>query len=288
VSPDGKYIAYSAGRVGQGFAPLWIRRLDSVEAKMIPNTDNAQQPLWSPDSQTIAFFADDKLKKVDVNGGPVQTLCNVLGQNFTGTWNRDGVILFGTQDTKGIQRISSSGGLPVQVTSVQAGQETAHLYPQFLADEDHFVYRAVASGLDSGNTYIASLHTADRKLLFKSDSSVGFSPPDRLLFLRDGALLTQQINLKTLELIGEPVGVAESVAIAANGRSGFSVSQNGIVAYSPGTNAAGESLQFVWVDRAGMLLSKVGPQAVYRSFDLSHDLKQIATHREEGSAGGDI
>src|SRR5262249_17232066 len=106
VSPDGKYIVYSAAPPGQAFGQLWLRRLDSVEPKPLPNTDSAQQPVWSPDSQTVAFFADERLKKVDINGGPVQTLCNVPGPNFVGTWNRDGVILFGTLDTKGLQRVS--------------------------------------------------------------------------------------------------------------------------------------------------------------------------------------
>jgi len=287
VSPDGNYLVYSANQPNESFGPLWIRRLDSIEAKPIANTDAAQQPFWSPDSLTVGFFADNKLKKVDINGGPIQSLCNVPGQNFGASWNAEGVILFGSSETKGLQRVSSAGGVPVQVTSVREGRESSHLWPRFLPGGEYFLYQAFFPSPTDRTIQIASLRSAEPRELFKSEFGVELAAPDQLLFLKEGALLSQRLDMTTLSLQGEPAGVAEAVGATVNGRAGFSVSQNGVLVYRSGRTMA-EPLQLAWVNREGKQLGTVGPPAVYRGVDLSADGGQIATHQEETGETGDI
>jgi eukaryotic-like serine/threonine-protein kinase len=287
VSPDGRYLVYSANSSSAGFGQLWLRKLDSTEANPIPGTDSAQQPFWSPDSRTIGFFADNKMKKVDINGGAVQSLCNIAGSNFGGTWNSEGVILFGSSETKGLQRVASAGGVPVQVTSLQ-DQEVAHLWPRFLPDGEHFIYQSLFPEVSDNSLQIGALKTGERKFLTKSPYGGDFALPDRLLFIREGALLSQRLDLATFTLQGEPQAVAESVGSANNGRAGFSVSRTGVLVYRRSEETSGEPLQPEWVDRKGQVVSKVGQPAVYRGIDLSPDGASMATHIEEAGEKGDI
>src|SRR5262249_1588647 len=113
VSPDGLHLAFTAATGGK--VQLWVQELDSTEARLLAGTQDARLPFWSPDSRFIAFFADGRLKKIEVTGGPVITLCDVevpLG----GAWSRAGVILFGRAGY-GLFRISETGGEVTQVTT---------------------------------------------------------------------------------------------------------------------------------------------------------------------------
>src|SRR5437867_1847559 len=130
ISPDGKRLAFVATSGGK--TQLWIRPLDSVTAQPLPGTDNADYPFWSPDSRSIAFADGGKLKKIDIPGGPAQTLCDIPGVMRGGAWNNDGVIIFGIT-AAGLYRVSSSGGAAVPLTTIEPG-EISHRGPSFLPD----------------------------------------------------------------------------------------------------------------------------------------------------------
>ena len=99
VSPDGRRIAIVATSA-DGKSQLWVRSLDTLTAQALAGTEGAFQPFWSPDSRFIGFFAGGKLKKIEVSGGPPITLCDAPDPRG-GTWNRDGVIVFGPTATFG-------------------------------------------------------------------------------------------------------------------------------------------------------------------------------------------
>jgi len=120
VSPDGSKVAFAASDSG-GNTTLWIRDLDSYTAQPLPGTENAYSPFWSPDSRFIAFSAGSVLKKVAVEGGPPQTLTTGASVDGTGTWNRDGVILFAAPRSA-ILRVSSAGGSATPATALDAGR----------------------------------------------------------------------------------------------------------------------------------------------------------------------
>src|SRR5262249_34826686 len=137
VSPDGRHLAFTAATGGK--VQLWVRTLDSTEAKLLAGTQGATFPFWSPDSRFIGFFADRRLKKVEVTGGTVRTLCETPAP-YGGAWSRDGVILFGRAGD-GLLRVSETGGEVTPVTIADRSRlVNSHLYPTFLPDGRHFLY----------------------------------------------------------------------------------------------------------------------------------------------------
>src|SRR5213593_2386928 len=139
ISPDGRRLAISV-RDSSGKSLLWLRSLDSLTMQPLPGTDSAAFPFWSPDSHFIGFFAGGKLKKIDVSGGPPQTLCDT-STGGGASWNREGVIIFTPDISNRLYRVSASGGVPTPVTTLdESHQETSHKFPQFLPDGKHFLY----------------------------------------------------------------------------------------------------------------------------------------------------
>ena len=169
ISPDGHRVAFVA-MSADGKSLLWVRSLDTLTAQSLAGTEGASAPFWSPDSRFLGFFAGGKLKKIDVSGGPPITLCDAP-DNRGGTWNRDGVIVFAPTNTSALQKVSASGGVPAPATVLGQG-ELGHSRPIFLPDGRHFLYSTIAPrpGL-GGPIYLASLDSAERKVLFNADSA---------------------------------------------------------------------------------------------------------------------
>jgi Tol biopolymer transport system component len=281
VSPDGRQIAFVASG-SDGTPQLWIRRLDSLNARTLAGTDGAAQPFWSPDSRSVGFFAGGRLRRIDVGGGPPQTLADApfpLG----GTWNRDGVILFGRAIGSPIFRVSAGGGATTPATSLdQTSGIAAHGAPFFLPDGRHFFF-VVGTGPTTGNLYVGSLDSNDAKLLLRSDSAAVYSPPGYVLFLRESTLMAQRFDLATLSMRGEAVAVAEGVGRFFTFVS-FGVSDTGTLIYRPAV--AGQT-RLAWVDRAGQAQGNGAPDGVYHDVSLSPDDKRVAFSRP-GQTGTDV
>ncbi len=288
ISPDGTMLAFGASTGRSGANQIWVRRLDAVDATLLPGTEGADTMFWSPDSRFVGFFANQTLKKIDIMGGPAQTLCPVPGQAGSGTWNEDGVILFSSASTGGIRRVSAEGGDPSQVTSVE-GAPGRHSWPRFLPDGRRFVFFDPDSAPDKHGVYLGSLESKTVNRILKADSVAEFAPPSNLLFIRETALYTQAFEPGFMELRGDPVRVVEAVSLdRSNGRAGFSVAGNGVLVFAPGTGvSAGSDLEFRLFDRSGKILGVTAGAWAYRGLDLSPDGKHIAAHRHDDQ-GGDI
>ena len=167
MSPDGRRIVFAAAATGGGPQMLWTRALDSLEARVLAGTEHngGAGAFWSPDGRFVAFFADNKLKKIDISGGAAQTLCDVPVLNTGGTWSRDGVIVFGTI-AGGLSRVSAGGGQPTSATTLDRGrQETNHRRPNFLPDGRRFTYLA-----QPGNViYVGSVDSSEVTRLLAAD-----------------------------------------------------------------------------------------------------------------------
>ena len=284
VSPDGKRIVFTASRRDRNQPLLWIRALDSLEARVLPGTEGvipaSSVVFWSLDSRFIAFYTDGKLKKIDVTGGPAQTLCESPGPFRGGTWNRDGTILFTSSGS--IFRVSASGGQPVPATKKAPG-ETAHGFPFFLPDSRHFLY-AAQPGL---TIYVASLDSPDTRKLTSADSKAEYAA-GHLLFVRQGTLLAQPFDPGALKLSGEAVPVAEQIRYnTGNGAGVFDVSSAGVLAYRAGNGGANSS-HLTWFDRTGKKLGTVGNTADYRGVELAPDGRHVAFHPHDSLTGGDL
>jgi Tol biopolymer transport system component len=284
LSPDGRRLVFVARREGK--AMLWIRPLDADEAQVLPGTEGASFPFWSPDGRSLGFFAGGKLKRIEVRGGTPETICDAAG--LGGTWNRDGVILFGADNGRSIYRIAASGGTPLAVTRLRAGETHAH--PFFLPDGRHFLY-AVGTGASSPfleSIFVASLDGGEPKRLLASNSNAAYADPGYVLFWRERALRAAAFDPARLRLTSEPFVVASDVVVApGEATAAFAVSSRGVLIYQRGGTAA-ELSELVWFDRTGKALNSLGPPAFYYRPSLSHDGRRVAVDKSDLLNKGDI
>jgi Tol biopolymer transport system component len=281
VSPDGRNVA--ARTNVNGVNKLWIRPLERDAGFIPPGTEGASDLFWSPDARYVGFFADGKLKKVDVFGGQPQTLTEVPSNPRGGTWSRNGTILFAREgDQAPIYRIAASGGQPSTVTALDRTRgEISHRYPRFLPDGEHFLFVSVSSNPDQNGIALGSLGSTSSKRLTAGMVGAQFAPPDLLLFLRESALMAQRLDLTRWELSGDPFVVAEQVGSNPTiGLAGFTVSENGVLVYRTGVSSTGRNL--VWMDRAGKSPGMLGSPAIYENPRLSPDGKRLAVFRGDG------
>jgi Tol biopolymer transport system component len=203
ISPDGRRLVFAAS--SEGKSQLWVRTLDSVAAQPLAGTDEARYPFWSPDGASVGFFADGKLKRIDIVSGAQQVLANAEA-GFGGTWNRDGAIVFAPNGAGPLLKVPADGGKPAAVTRLETVQSN-HRFPQFLPDGRHFIY-FVFRGPDQG-IHAGSLDEGPSKRIANADAAAVVAPSGFLLFARQTTLFAQSFDFKRLELSGNPFPVAE-------------------------------------------------------------------------------
>jgi Tol biopolymer transport system component len=276
VSPDGRHIVF--GAMVSGARSLWLRSLDTLEMRKLPGTENGGLPFWSPDSRRIGFFADGKLKTVNVAGGPVSEVCGAANGRG-GTWGQHEVIVFSPGGGAGLLRVAAGGGSPVPATTLEGGKAITHRWPTFLSDGRHFVFLATtgAANMAGARLTVGSIDSTSTKELTAADSRALFAAPDLLLFLRGGTLMRQRFDLQRLDLVGDSVPVAENVApgtAAIFGEVLGSVSNTGVLVYRSGTGGA--KVRLAWVDRRGSATILPLQPDQYADPSLSPDGQQIA------------
>jgi Tol biopolymer transport system component len=291
MSPDGRHMTFSL-QTPDGDTSLWIRSLDSVEARPLPGTKGGTWPFWSPDSLQVAFFADGKLKRVDLAGSPAITICDAR-DGRGGDWNRDGLILLAPFFNSPIFSVPASGGTPRQITQIddQVAKETTHRWPRFLPDGRHFLYVAGThtGGIesDSNAIHLAEIGKPGRRRLLPARSNVTYTS-GHLLYVRDRVLLAQPFDPVGLEMIGDPVPIAEGLATETFFfRVLFAASESGDVVFRAGPQAADAHL--TWFGRDGKEIAKLGEPGSFQQVVLSPDGRRAAYTQIEGdSAVGDI
>jgi Tol biopolymer transport system component len=283
VSPDGRNIAFVAGSPS-GYQ-IWLRPVATVAARPIPGTEGGIFPFWSPDNRFIGFFASGKLKKVQIAGGPPVVLCDAaLGRG--GSWSRDNVIVFSGGSGAGIMRVSSTGGEPTVVTTIdRATGEDAHRWPHFLPDGRRFFYTALTGpccpASKPANIRIGSLDPADATVtVLQAESSVAYAS-GHLLFAREETLVAQPFDLDTRQLKGDAFPLAEQVSPEGSRYVSASVSANGTLVYAHGDPPAAQRL--TWFDRTGRVLGTLGEAGAYVNLALSPDERRVAVTMATGS-----
>jgi eukaryotic-like serine/threonine-protein kinase len=282
ISPDGRR-AVLVVRDTAGRQSLWLRPLDSLDAQQLAGTEGGVSPFWSPDGRSIGFIAAGKLKKLDISGGPAQTLSDAV--SVGGAWNRDGVIVFSRSATEGLYRIPAAGGTPEPLTTLDKSRnEYTHAWPHFLPDGRHFLYVAGASPPEQSAIFLGSLDSKQTRLLLGVESSVSYAPPGYLLYALEGTLVARPFDADRLELTGEAVPVVKQIGFTlGNARAHFSVSETGTLLYRP--NPAAADTQLVWFDRAGKQLGTAGAAGHYSDIRLSPDGKRVAFQRLDTERG---
>jgi Tol biopolymer transport system component len=278
VSPDGRRLVFHASDAS-GKGALWLRSLDSFEARRIPDTEDGAQPFWSPDSQSIAFFANGRIYRVDAAGGNRRELCAFRGIAQGGSWSTTGAIVFATGNPPSFMRVAAEGGQPTPVRLPGAeNHRSPARWPWFLPDGRSFLYWA-RSGTQADEV-LAGIHVAaidsavEGESLLQADTQAIFVAPNHLLFGRDSRLYRQHFDVATRQVSGDAVPVVDRLRTTqAIGFGEFSASGTGVLAYRPGLDA---SNQFTWVDRKGVPLSTVGMPGRYRAPALSPDGRRLA------------
>ncbi|MGA9965159.1 MAG: protein kinase [Terriglobales bacterium] len=255
LSPDGASIAFAA-TAADGKTALWVRPTNTLEARMLPGTAGAMFPFWSPDSHSVGFFAESKLKTIDLSGGTAQVVCDAtLGRGAA--WGPDDVILFSAGPISPLLRVNASGGTPSAFTSINAAQHTSHRWPFFLPDGQHVLYLAMHHDptKSANNTiYYASLDGKENRPLFHSQTNAIYAD-GFLLFARGDQLMAQAFNPSSGKLSGSPLSVLTGVMNdAATWHMDASASEDGLLIFASG--ASGD-VQLVWVDRNTKQISTI-------------------------------
>jgi len=266
LSPDGSSLVFGAG------GELWLRSLRTGSEHTLPGAHGAQNPFWSPDSLSIGFFTDGKLKTLEVNSGVVRSLCNAPASRG-GAWGSSGVILFTPGPRDVIHQVPVAGGASTPITKLDTKLHSTHRWPFFLPDGQHFLYVASNHSSPQGERngiYVASLDGKLNRFLVASLAGAAYAQSN-LLYVRDSTLLAQPFDLKTLTLSGSPHPVVDSVVLDLGvWHSTFTASlvSNTLIFQ---TGAAMAQSRLEWVDREGKLLSFVDEKGVYLGPRLSKD-----------------
>ena len=278
ISPDGRSIVFIGTNSSSGRRFLWLRRIDDAEPKLLEGTEDACRPFWSPDSRSVAFFAENgnKLKRIDVSGGPARVICETpYGRG--GAWGANDTILISPGTFVALHRVDARGGKPVPLTTLDAQErEVSHRWPSFLPDGKHFFYVArrinrTSRAVLQDRVYVADVETGGRKLILEASSNIQYVEPGYVVFVRDRALYAQPFDVRRLELEGDPVAIAPQVQFHPSGFGMFSASSSAVV-YQAGNITA----QLELLDRASERSTPVLEAAdQYSAPRLSRDGQQI-------------
>jgi serine/threonine protein kinase/Tol biopolymer transport system component len=271
ISPDGTHLAYVA-RPG-GAPQVYLRAMDSMEARPIPATEEANNPFFSPDGQWLGFFAGGDLKKVSLNGGAAITLCEAQLRNGA-SWGDQGSIIIG--GSAGLQQVSDSGGTlqPVGTRLKKGELPFGQSWPEFLPGGKAVLFVSNANS-NSAQIFVESIATGERRNLVQG-TAPHYARSGHLVYLQGTTLMAVPFNLQSLAVTGTPLPVMDGVRQTTNtGGAEYSLSATGLLVYVSGGVAAPRS-RLVWVSRNGTEQTIDAPVHSYVNPRLSPDGRRIA------------
>ena len=282
LAPDGRRLVFAATD-SDGARALYVRALDTLEARKLPGTEGADLPFFSPDGRSVGFFADKKVQRIDLAGGPPRALAPVSDPRGA-SWGSAGIIVFAPDGGGPLFRIPESGGEPVAATRLDpAQQETSHRWPQFLPDGSRFVFLSRKPGDPPLALELGSVDGKERLRLVEADSSARYAA-GHLFFQRQTTLFSQRLDAARGALLDEPQPMAEDAWLDAftDGLAAFAVASDGRLAYRRGGITTD---RLTWLDRDGKNLRTVGEPGVIRGPTLSPDERRILVSSPGRGAG---
>ncbi|HST09218.1 MAG TPA: protein kinase [Terriglobales bacterium] len=284
LAPDGRTVALVAYYEQANKNVIWMHEVGGRTATVLQGTEGATYPFWSPDGRALGFFAQGKLKTIDVSSGRSAQVIADAPFGRGGSWGRDGVILFTPDAWNGLYRVSSSGGTPVEVTTPDRAQsQVSHRWPVFFPDGRHFLYLACnfSGKLDKNEIFVGSLDSAEQHPVINASSNVVYAEPGYLVYWRDNALVAQGFDVHNYALVGEPRIVSDAVQyFPQTNFAVFTVSGNALVAQT-GLGKGANNSQLIWFDRRGKQVGTVGPPDQVANPRLSPDGRRVAVDQTD-------
>jgi eukaryotic-like serine/threonine-protein kinase len=285
LTPDGKALVYAGSAGGNGGKlMLFVRRLDRDENRPIPGTEGASYPFTSPDGTQVGFFAEGRLKRVALAGGPPTSLCDASNPRG-GSWGPDQTIVFARSRVLGLWSIPASGGEPRRVTTPDAAKGERHYFPEILPDGEHVLFQ-IGEGNGKSRAAIVSLRTREQRNVMEDAGYPRYLPTGHLLFTRPGSLFAVPFSLKRLETSGPPGLLLDHLLTNWDftHAAEYAYSHEGTLVYLPYLEL---QRTLVWVDRKGATERTAFPPGGYHAIALSPDggrLAAIAYERGEKTA----
>jgi Tol biopolymer transport system component/predicted Ser/Thr protein kinase len=278
LSPDGTRLAYVATQ--SGVQEIYLRAMDSSEVRMIPGTEGARAPFFSPDGQWVGFFAENKLEKISLSGGAPVTICDAPGNSLTvsASWGADDNIVFQSGTAAGLRQVSAAGGTPKLLSTPDSKKgETTHRFPELLPGGKAVLFAAGQSAtvnLNNARIVVRSLQTGETRDLI-GGTYPSYAPTGHLVYAQAGTLMAVSFDPRRLAVTGASVPMLESVLQSpTSGVVQYSFSNTGSVAYVPGGLQAVQR-KLVWVDRKGTEQPLPTPSHPYRTPRLSPDGRRV-------------
>ncbi len=269
ISPDGSHLAYVATRGGA--QQLYLRAMDQLEARPIPGTEDAVAPFFSPDAQWLGFFADGKLKKICVSGGPAITLGDAATPRGA-TWGSQGTIIFAPTQAGVLQEMSDMGGNLQPLTRFEE-DETSHRWPDLLPDGKTLLFAAGIGTTLRVRAY--SMDSGEQQEIIQAGRQPRYLPSGHLLYVQAGTLMAVPFDVQRMEVTGIAIPVVEDLLqTTPTAAAQYSISRSGSLVYVGGASASQRSL--VWVSRNGVEQPLPAPARAYQSPRLSPDGQRMA------------
>jgi Tol biopolymer transport system component len=277
ISPDGAQLAYIA-RQG-GTQQLYLRPMDSLDARAIPGTEGAIEPFFSPDGQWVGFFAGGKLKKVSASGGAALTLGDAAVPRGA-SWASQGSIIFTPSTGSVLLQVPDAGGSAQPLTRLEKG-ENSHRWPELLPGGKALLFAAGTTGnWTNAQVAVQSISTGKRQNLIQAGMYPRYAPSRHLVYAQGGNLLAVPFDPQRLEVTGTAVIVVEGVSQSPAGAAQYDISATGSLVYAAGGVQSGQSRP-VWVKRDGAEQPLTAPARVYISPRLSSNGQRIAVGIQE-------
>ena len=283
LSPDGRTLAMVAYSEQANKNVVWTQAIGSRSATVLPGTEGAAFPFWSPDGRSLGFFAQGKLKTIDVASGRSAQILADAPFGRGGAWSRSGVIVFSPDAWSGLSRVSSSGGPAVTVSTPNVSlYQTSHRWPVFLPDGRHFLYLACnfAGQLDKNAIVIATLDSDEKHTILTASTNAVYAEPGYLLYWRDSTLVAQGFDVHNFTLSGEPRIISDAVQYHPQTNfADFTAAGTTLVAQTAGKGTP--KPQLIWFDRQGKQLGVVGPPQQVANLKLSPDGRRVAVDQTD-------
>jgi Tol biopolymer transport system component/predicted Ser/Thr protein kinase len=275
LSADGRDLVYIIVR--DGVRRLYRRSMDQLVAVLLPGTEGAKFPFFSPDGEWVGFWADGKLKKVPLEGGPPLVLCDAGISWAEGCWGPNDTIIFDSDTPSGLMQVRAAGGEPRSITILDTDQgETDHWSPDILSGGKAALFVVVYGLTETARIAVQSLETGERKILMPGVAP-RYSPTGHIVYAREDSLWAVPFDADRLEVAGSPVPLLEGIRVYRDALALFAIADNGSLVYGPSVEGERELL---WVDRKGHTTALVQDRLDYQQLRLSPDGRRLAVSYE--------